>query len=497
MIPFAVLSQPQFSSNFSQGSLDHAKVLNETTVELRLKDSASGWFFFRVDNIQNRSLTFVLPNAPANFFTGYSFPVVSYNQTHWFHCKDITILPNEGADTVRYSFSFRFVEDRAWIAFSPPCTNLHADAFIASLVDQPHITVREPFHSVQHDLPISVLSITDPDVPAEEKSRILILSREGGNDASSTWMSIGIVKFLLSGDPAANAVKRRSVIDLVPVFDRDAVESGRMNHPRNATLTVDWKTAWDEKHYSFYEQRQFKSFLQEIKNSSGDVNLCLRLESNWNGRDRIQRELVAKDNEETQDRLAVEILEKKYLPWYTNIERQSVSGRLSNIIHHLFPQAISISLSSNFVYENQFGSQYILPKSIDDMMTEGALVIYALADSLGVAASDPPPFLHGAELFRTPMQSGESFHVRCIYRDILNRAPQFVNVVINDKEYELKPADSSNQNYRQGVLYTGFFALDRLVNSHYFTASNGTKTTQIPNTGVRPGPHVIPPNQNG
>lgn len=490
IFPLRALAQPNLSWNFSQGSLGASEISNGNIVTLQLKSNNDPWFFFRIDQVQNQRFTFILERVPADVFGDYYLPVVSYDQSNWSYCKNVTVLPLD-QNKIRFTFEVTFAEERAWIAFAPPFPNPQLDEFTASLVENPLVNVDTIGESVVKKIGLPLITITNPEGSDESKNRILIVSREGGNDSATTWMSQGMIRFLISDDPAAQAVLRRCIVYVIPIFDRDAVEMGVSEHPLDATTSVNWKNTWNEKDYSIYEQRMMKTYLQTIHDSGAKVDILLRLQSNYTGQDRIYRGPVKPEKEEMQDQLSVELVGKKYLPWYTNIERQPAIGTLPETAQWLFPDIITASFDVGLAYKNQMGLAYSLPKTTDDLFGESSLLIYAVAEALGVPASDPPPYLHAAEVYRMDGNRVPQFHVRCVYRDLQNHPPEYVRVVINDQEIELQPADTEQSNYSQGVLYTGFVNTDARINTHYFKASNGSKTVRIPEVGTRPGPFSV------
>lgn len=485
-------TEPALSWNFSQGSLGGSRIENGNEIHLQLASTEDPWFFFRIDGVKNQTYLFIFDSVSPNHFGGWYLPAVSYDQTHWTYCKNITVLPLESKDKVQFTFEITFPDERAWIAYSPPYPNSQLDQFNALLTENPLVKIEPLCESPNKKITTPIITVTNPDVPEDTKNRIMILSREGGNDSASTWMNAGIIRFLLSDDPAAQAILRRCILYSIPIFDRDAVEMGLSRHPINATETVNWKSTWNEKDYSFYEQRIVKTWMQQLKDNNKRIDLLIRLQSSGSGQDRIHRETVAKEKEPAQDQLTVEFIEKKYLPWFANIERQPAEGTFSETAHGLFPDALTAAIDAGYVYQETFGLNFSFPKTTDDLMAEASLLMYAVAEALGVPASDPPPYLHAAEVYRMDGNSIPAFHVRCVYRDLQNRPPQFVRVVINGNEYELKPAGIEPLDYQQGVLYTGFIELETRINNHYFTASNGSKEIRIPEQGARPGPFSVP-----
>ncbi len=126
-------------------------------------------------------------------------------------------------------------------------------------------------------------------------------------------------------------------------------------------------------------------------------------------------------------------------------------------------------------------------------MTEGELLARAVGESLGVPSSDPPPLLQAAGILRNHQRFTHGhFHARCLYRDGLNRPPEYVRVMVNEKSYPLEKAPGAGNDFTNGVLYTGFLSINDPAPQHYFVASNGATTIRIPREGARSGPFIVP-----
>ena len=485
----------RLSWNFENGSLGEWKTDNEGRILLTHAPGAGGlWYHFRVDGVLHKNLTFVFEDARKDFFGGRNLPAISYDGTHWHFIKKRFIQPHpETAGHVRFLFSHTFAKDRAWIAYSPPFTPTRLAEYVEGIRGHPHVNARVICETPLRKRPLTLLQITNPDVPLNEKKTILILCREDAYETAGSWVGCGMVNYLLSKDPSAEAVKRRAVFLIVPLFDCDGAALGRAVHPfLEQGPGVYWTETWPETTYSFYEQRQLKSFLQQWKNGGGDVYLTLRLHSDcWNS-DLFRREHCAEENYAAQDSLFLTLLGKTYLPWYRNVDRVSPDSRFSKFVYDLFPNALTASSLSEYVYSFPAPLPEGMYKSVDDLMTEGELLARAVGESLGVPSSDPPPLLQAAEFYEITSVSTRPFHARCLYRDGLNRPPEYVRVMVNEKSYPLEKAPGAGNDFKNGVLYTGFLSINDPAPQHYFVASNGATTIRIPREGARSGPFIVP-----
>lgn len=488
--------QPELSWNFDNGSLGSWAVNGRGEIVLsHAPRSGEIWYYFRIDNVAGKTLTFVFPNARNDYYGGESLPFISYDQVSWSTIKDRLIVPDPNDPSrIKYSFTHTFVTDRAWIAYTPPFTNLNLDKLITEISSHPHVKVHTVCETPSQNLSIPLIEITDSESNHEAKQSALFLAREDAYESASSWMADGIIHFLLSDDPVAAEIKRRLIVYVIPIFDCNGVALGNAIHPVFADgANVYWTETWPETSYSFYEQRQLKRFIQTLKDGGLTIDYSFRLHSNgWSG-DCLRREHCSKDNQPVQDALFNDLAGKQYLPWYSNLDQLMQETRFSKFIVDLFPNAITGYCQSDWMFSNAFGLNHTLFKSTDDLKIEGELSIRALGEQLGVPGSDPPPYLHAAEFYRSTGNAGESYHVRCVYRDLLERPPVYVRVLVNGKSYELTPVsyEGVEPNFQTGVLYTGFLDLDDDINTHIFTTSNGSREFTIPAFAPRTGPLVL------
>ncbi|RJP32617.1 MAG: hypothetical protein C4527_05700 [Candidatus Omnitrophota bacterium] len=488
------VSDIRISSDFENGSLGSWRINDAGEIILtHAPGSGDLWYFFRVDGVLHQTLTFVFESARNDLFGDHNLPAWSYDLNQWSFIKTRFIQPHPtNPQQTRFSFTCTFAQNHAWIAYTPPFSNTLLDQLLNRFAEHPHLHVYDLCETPIEHLHLPILQITDSETPKEEKQTILLLCREEAYETASSWVGYGAIRFLLSDDPIAAAIKRRCLFLVIPIFDRDGVALGRAVHPLSRERgEVYWTETWPEKEYSFYEQRQLKRFLQRWKDQGKTIDLSIRLHSNSWREDLVRREFCSDANIPAQDAFFMDILGKEHLPWYRNVDRTLRETRFSKFVWDVFPQAITASSLHEYLFSDVIAQEFILYKTIDDLMVEGELMARAIGQSVGVPASDPPPFLHGAECYENAGLTAQTFHVRCIYRDLLNRPPEFVRVVVNEEPFELFPVNTETPDYQKGVIFAGFVEAKTESNRHYFQASNGSNTFRVPYAGERAGPYLL------
>ncbi len=479
--------------DYENGSLGdwHINSANEIVLS-HAPGSGNLWYFFRLDGVLNQTITFVFEKARSDLFGENNLPVVSYDQKHWFYITDRFILPiSEDPQHVRFSFTHTFAQNRAWIAYTPPFTNTMLDQILETYAEHPHLKIETICETPIEHLPIPLLEITDPDVKQTAKKTIFLLCREESYETAGSYIGLGILRFLLSDDPIAAALKRRCFFLLIPIFDRDGVALGRAIHPLSRDEgDVYWTETWPETTYSFYEQRQLKLFLQQWKDSGRSIDFAFRFHSDAWKADLFRPEFCSEENRSAQTTLFTDHIVQNFLPWYQIVERTLQETRLTKFVWDLFPEAITASGIHEYLFPRTPERIFSLYKTTDDLLMEGELLVRAIGAFLGVTASDPSPILHGARFYQASAVSSGMLPVQCMYRDSRNRPPEYVRVVMNEKSFELHPLHSGTEQYEQGVIYTGFVPVPNGKNSHFFITANGAKTFRVPAQENRPGPYV-------
>ena len=305
--------QIQISSDFDSGSLGGWETNNSNEVFLKHSEQSGGlWYHFQIDQVQGKTITFVFESVRSDYFGGSNLPALSYDQVHWKFIKNRTIEMNPKDPTrVRFSFTHTFSQNQAWIAYTPPYSNPFLDNWLKTIQPHPHVTIQNICETPIRDLPLPAVFITDPTAAISDKRVILLLAREDAYETSGSWFVQGVGDFLLSEDPVAMELRKRTLFILIPIFDRDGVALGNAIHPLPAIgRSIFWTETWTEAQYSFFEQRQLKRFLQDWKNQGYHIHGSLRIHSSAWQANTLRPEFVTGASQASQSFIFTEILSK-------------------------------------------------------------------------------------------------------------------------------------------------------------------------------------------
>jgi hypothetical protein len=147
----------------------------------------------------------------------------------------------------RIVFRQKIDGDRAWFAWGPPFVLADAVALVKrAAAASPHAEAFELTRS-REGRPVPALRVSQPGVPDKERFGIWIQARQHAWEAGSSWACKGFVDWLVSNDPRAENLRRKSLIKIVPIMDVDNVERGAggkdqepQDHNRDWTAQPHW-----------------------------------------------------------------------------------------------------------------------------------------------------------------------------------------------------------------------------------------------------------------
>ncbi len=99
-----------------------------------------------------------------------------------------------------------------------------------------------------------------------------------------------------------------------------------------------------------------------------------------------------------------------------------------------------------------------------------------------------PPFLMASNLEKYRFKKGEKAAFSVFYKDVLDRKPEYVKVVIGEKSYPMSTVSESG--FIKGVEYKCDVSIEVPINDYYIEASNGVSKRRIPETYLQPGPYI-------
>lgn len=246
-LALCLLASPAHARFESQsGDVDR---IDETHLAIHLIDDNGGhdplgrqraWWYVQLDDLAQGVDTVITVDG-----LGYEeafLPVYSYDQEHWMHVPEKHTTPIN-AETLRIALPF--TRRRAWIARRHPYTS-HEQQELVDVVERAGATrdaldARVEVLGHSHDgHPIDVITITDRS-PASNKRRAWVQAREHPGEPQGSWVADGMVRFLLSNDEAARAVRSAYIMHVAPMLNVDGVTRG--NYRFNAhgeNVDVGW-----------------------------------------------------------------------------------------------------------------------------------------------------------------------------------------------------------------------------------------------------------------
>lgn len=136
----------------------------------------------------------------------------------------------------------------AWFAWGPPFVPADAQSLVNESAKNDHAEAIELCRT-RADRPVPALRIQqfNPDIDDDVRYGIWIQARQHAWESGSSWVCRGMVEWLVSDDPRAEALRKKSRITIVPVMDIDNVAIGaggknQVPHDHNR----DWS---DEPHW--------------------------------------------------------------------------------------------------------------------------------------------------------------------------------------------------------------------------------------------------------
>lgn len=230
-------------ANFDSGSVGAIAFTDPTSLELALKDdnddsglpdSFRTWWFVRLDNVPvGETINVRITNRGFPYFY---VPVFSYDGIEWQRMEESEVTANEFI--VRFERSFE--ESTVWLARFYPYTHQELLSYLDSIEDSPFVH-RTSIGQTVEGRAVDRITLTDPSVPDESKSRVWIHGRTHPAETGSSWVVEGLVNWLLEGSPEAQEALATLVVDIVPMHNVDGVIAG--NYRTNLD-SVNLENSW-------------------------------------------------------------------------------------------------------------------------------------------------------------------------------------------------------------------------------------------------------------
>jgi hypothetical protein len=250
-----VAAQPAltFHKDFEGGSLGRVEQLGETNFRVHVEGQSdehgrnrqANWYYFRLDGARGREVVLTLTDfigeynlKPACAMNADTVPVFSEDGEHWQHFAEMQWNKEAKEATLR----FRPERDSFWIAHVPPYLPSRLNRLLAEAARHPCARIETIGQTVQ-GRPLQLVTVTNHDLPADHKKTVWIVARQHAWETGTSFVMEGALRFLVSDDPQAAALRDRVIFQLVPMMDPDGCVNGTVRFNANH---YDVNRHWDE-----------------------------------------------------------------------------------------------------------------------------------------------------------------------------------------------------------------------------------------------------------
>lgn len=289
-----------FESRFEGGNLSMASKVSDCEYNLLLQTDVNSrghtqWFFFRVENTQAGSdIKFNIMNFPkSDSLFNYGMRVLIYSKkvsknvgTGWFRGGDnIMYYPNgiirESSPTgkcyytLSFNYRFDFTDDCVYFAYSLPYSYTEVQKLLDNYEKDPYRSQfihRKTLGRTLAGNNCDYLTITNKGTLEEirAKKAVIISARVHPGETVGSWMMLGVLEFLTSNDPEADALRTKYIFKVVPMLNPDGVINGNYRCSLvGADLNRRWKSPQAGLHPIIYQ------FKRVIKNTACNYEIDL------------------------------------------------------------------------------------------------------------------------------------------------------------------------------------------------------------------------------
>jgi uncharacterized repeat protein (TIGR02543 family) len=222
------LRNVQYQSGDVSGNRFYTGEQNHTTVSFSDKH---WWFYFSMDNVAGKTVTIKLVNNEAIDFTGNRWPeiepVYSYDNINWERLPLSNVVIDETALTFQMTVpsSLTSGHSKVWLAPLPPYTIGRRDALFQEFASSPYLAVTS-LGTTPLGQELKVATITDNAYNDAGKIKAYVIAQQHADEVPGSWEADGMIRFLLSNDSTAQAIRRSYIFRIVPIANVEGVYYG-------------------------------------------------------------------------------------------------------------------------------------------------------------------------------------------------------------------------------------------------------------------------------
>jgi len=242
-----------FNLNFEGASLGRIERVDETTFrchvlgqeDQRGRNRQATWYYFRMDHVAGKAITLTLTDFIGEYHDKPGVcpmgpdivPVFSNDGHTWQHFPSVEFDEQKKETTLR----FRPERDTIWISHVPPYTPGDLSRLLGELRDNPAAVVEVIGKTVQgRDIPM--VTVTNPEVPDAGKKVLWLQARQHAWEAGTSYVMEGALRFITSDDPAARALRDKTIFKFTPMVDLDGCANGQVRCNANGyDVNMHWR----------------------------------------------------------------------------------------------------------------------------------------------------------------------------------------------------------------------------------------------------------------
>lgn len=246
----------RFNTNFEGAALGKIEGRSQTEFLLHVKgqydqrghNRQTSWFAFRIDAAKDRQLSLTLTDfvgeyndKPGAVPMGPDIkPVYSVDGVNWMPVPDEQAVWD--AEKKELTLKITPTADAYYIAHIPLYTTKHLRALLADIDRSPFARI-EMIGKTCGGRDIPLVTVTDPATPDDGKKVVWLQARQHAWEAGTSWVMEGALRFITSDDPAAQAIRQKTLFKFTPMVDLDGVAAGNVRFNANG---FDVNRHWDK-----------------------------------------------------------------------------------------------------------------------------------------------------------------------------------------------------------------------------------------------------------
>jgi hypothetical protein len=232
------------------------------------------WWYFKVEGIQlGETITIEVSagSAPGASFALPDQAMFSLDNKDWQHTASGKRMKN------RIVYQQKIAAKVAWFAWGPPFTLQHAQELVDRVAkSSPHAKAFELCKS-KEGRSVPALRIQQGE-DSDDRVVLWITARQHAWESGGSWVSQGLIEWLVSDDPRAEELRKKAVIYIVPIMDVDNVEigaGGKNQDPHDHNRDWSDEPVWNEvraciEQIRALSRRRFDLFLDLHNPGPGD-----------------------------------------------------------------------------------------------------------------------------------------------------------------------------------------------------------------------------------